>query len=722
MSTSLGNLVVNLEANIARFSADMSRASQQTEQAMNKINSAVNITKAGIASLGVGLSLGVIVSETNKVLDSLAKLDDMAQKTGTSVETLSKLSKVAAFTGTDLGAVDSALVKLAKNLAEADDKGSKTAKALAAIGISTADLKEKDPGQMFVEITNKLQGYRDGAGKVALVTDLMGKSAADLLPYMNDVSENIEKFTADSTKAAAEAAKFQDEMGRMKVKYDEIKTAIVKAALPAANDFIEAIKETNRQARILTENTAVTTWGDDVALIMARMADGGSLVGRTFRAVNAELTATAAHIEMMDSISKNVNPIGAAKVLATGGSPTDNIKAAMAKHDAQVALAYSQISSLWNDPMDKYERAMQSRIAGRSDAAYMAGVDGLAGMAATDSTRDLNYGGSETKPTTGKGGKVAVKMPGLDVAPAIARMRESAPDQRMADRLVQGALNETLAIRGTIDATMDLQKAEQERVNAYLRAMDQNAASVERIRQDLMTDVEHEQVVYESRLEQLRIYGESRIGSEMAVNAMIEQESARHIQTKLDMQNAMQMQMLAMSGGAADQLYDTMKKAGLEQTALAKAVFIASKAIAVAEIIMNTNVAASKAEAQFGAWGVPIATAIRVAGYASAGMTAGLAIDGAREKGGPVWADGTFLVGEKGPELFTPSTSGRIIPNHLLDPTGGGGNRGAVTINYSPQIHIDGDTDMEKNRKMIGEAVARGNADLVDRLQRAGRI
>ncbi|MDD2870239.1 hypothetical protein [Neomegalonema sp.] len=38
-------------------------------------------------------------------------------------------------------------------------------------------------------------------------------------------------------------------------------------------------------------------------------------------------------------------------------------------------------------------------------------------------------------------------------------------------------------------------------------------------------------------------------------------------------------------------------------------------------------------------------------------------LDGARAEGGPVRAGGSYLVGEQGPEIFTPSLSGQIIPN-----------------------------------------------------------
>jgi hypothetical protein len=50
-------------------------------------------------------------------------------------------------------------------------------------------------------------------------------------------------------------------------------------------------------------------------------------------------------------------------------------------------------------------------------------------------------------------------------------------------------------------------------------------------------------------------------------------------------------------------------------------------------------------------------------------------ISGARASGGPVMGGGTYLVGERGPELFTPGSSGMITPN------GAGGSTINVTVN-----------------------------------------
>lgn len=54
---------------------------------------------------------------------------------------------------------------------------------------------------------------------------------------------------------------------------------------------------------------------------------------------------------------------------------------------------------------------------------------------------------------------------------------------------------------------------------------------------------------------------------------------------------------------------------------------------------------------------------------------------GGKATGGPVSGGTTYLVGERGPELFTPSGSGNIIPNHKLGGTGGVTVNSNVTIN-----------------------------------------
>jgi hypothetical protein len=57
-------------------------------------------------------------------------------------------------------------------------------------------------------------------------------------------------------------------------------------------------------------------------------------------------------------------------------------------------------------------------------------------------------------------------------------------------------------------------------------------------------------------------------------------------------------------------------------------------------------------------------------------------IDGARAGGGPVSAGKNYLVGERGPEIFSPSASGSIIPNHRAGGSVSNDNR-TITINIT---------------------------------------
>ena len=65
---------------------------------------------------------------------------------------------------------------------------------------------------------------------------------------------------------------------------------------------------------------------------------------------------------------------------------------------------------------------------------------------------------------------------------------------------------------------------------------------------------------------------------------------------------------------------------------------------------------------------------------------------GARAAGGPVTSGRSYLVGEQGPELFTPGTSGRIIPN---------GGSGGVTVNITVNGDVSGREIIEKVKRSI---------------------
>jgi phage-related minor tail protein len=78
---------------------------------------------------------------------------------------------------------------------------------------------------------------------------------------------------------------------------------------------------------------------------------------------------------------------------------------------------------------------------------------------------------------------------------------------------------------------------------------------------------------------------------------------------------------------------------------------------------------------------------------------------GARADGGPVWPGKSFLVGESGPELFRPGTSGMIIPN------GGGGGAGGASVVVNININTGGaQTVSRESVRQIQQGIAAGLA------------
>ena len=75
-----------------------------------------------------------------------------------------------------------------------------------------------------------------------------------------------------------------------------------------------------------------------------------------------------------------------------------------------------------------------------------------------------------------------------------------------------------------------------------------------------------------------------------------------------------------------------------------------------------------------------------------------------RAHGGPVTGNSSYLVGERGPEIFTPKRSGAIVPN---DKIGGGGSTSVVVnVDATGGSAVQGDEpSAQQLGRMIGAAV-----------------
>jgi tape measure domain-containing protein len=121
--------------------------------------------------------------------------------------------------------------------------------------------------------------------------------------------------------------------------------------------------------------------------------------------------------------------------------------------------------------------------------------------------------------------------------------------------------------------------------------------------------------------------------------------------------------------------------------------FKIAKALAIAESLQNTYRAVSNALATFPfPLNIAIAGIMAARGYAEVQKIRGTQYTGARRQGGLVGENQSYLVGEDGPEMFTPSSSGRITSNDQMSQ--------GVTVNFNiSTVDADGFDEILINRR-----------------------
>ncbi|HDS9331038.1 TPA: tape measure protein [Klebsiella pneumoniae subsp. pneumoniae] len=128
-----------------------------------------------------------------------------------------------------------------------------------------------------------------------------------------------------------------------------------------------------------------------------------------------------------------------------------------------------------------------------------------------------------------------------------------------------------------------------------------------------------------------------------------------------DIQSGYTSASLSMFSDLAGQSAELLQSIGQEGSIAYKTLFFASKAAAIAQAVINTELAATKAMAEGGLiFGIPAATAIRAVGYASVALIAGQSLAGMAHDGiDRVPETGTWLL-QKGERVVTASTSAKL--------------------------------------------------------------
>lgn len=219
------------------------KAGQEISKGLGGIGSILGSVTGGIVALGAGISAAGVVAFAKSSIDAADNMRDLSQKTGVSVENLSRFQQAAEMAGTDVEGVGRSLLKLGRNMVEAAETGKgPAAEAMNYLGISATDAagKLKSTDQVMLEIADRFQQMPDGARKSQLAIDLLGKSGANIVPMLNGGRQAIESLTATmSSDFANKADEYNDSLAATKAVFGQIGMEIANQLLPYLSSAVD---------------------------------------------------------------------------------------------------------------------------------------------------------------------------------------------------------------------------------------------------------------------------------------------------------------------------------------------------------------------------------------------------------------------------------------------------------------------------------------------------
>lgn len=297
----IAKLSIDLETRLASFERDLKQMSALSDTAARKIGSAFTGLTAAFAGLAGALSVAAVKSAFDSYVQGAAAMDDLAEVTGSTVEKVSALANVAKVSGTDIGSLEAGMVKLAKATTLTGDEASDAAAAFKALDLSPEKLRTQDTADQLKIVAERLNEYEDGAAKTALATTLLGKSGAQLLPYLKDLATTGDLVSKVTAEQAAQAEEYEKNLKRLAVAQADVVKIIAAEMVPAANalvktfvDVLSGVDGVRGSTRGLAEDGSITNWATSAARAAGFVIDAFDGVARSVQAVGLTIGAAAA--------------------------------------------------------------------------------------------------------------------------------------------------------------------------------------------------------------------------------------------------------------------------------------------------------------------------------------------------------------------------------------------------------------------------------------------
>lgn len=256
--------------------------------------------KTLILGVGGALAAGGAVSLVKRVADLGDKLLKTSQKTGITVENLSRLQHAAGMSGVEIDELGRSFVIAQKNIQGFRMGSAELEDVMALMGkeFEQAVLRGESLEQLLPEIIDGFNALGTEEEKVVVATKLFGKSGAELIPFLEEGRDKIEELFRESdrlrltwSRGDAEAADtFGDALDRLKGSMFGLLQEVVKPLLPTFTKWLDAMTSfiVDHRDEVLNFFAGMVDWGKQLAnqilpALQSAFADLAAVVGPFFK-------------------------------------------------------------------------------------------------------------------------------------------------------------------------------------------------------------------------------------------------------------------------------------------------------------------------------------------------------------------------------------------------------------------------------------------------------
>jgi lambda family phage tail tape measure protein len=701
----IGSLILRLEANMVSFESDMGKAGHAAEKMGERVNRAVETAKHALEALGVAVSLhefASMVGETIKMTDEMGK---MSQKIGISVESLSALKFSAHLADVSFEQLSKGIEHLSKNMLMVAQGAGHTiavfngigmamrggpAAAFAELGIRITDThgKLKSSDAVMMEVSDRFEKMKDGANKTGLAMQIFGKAGADLIPMLNEGSKAIREQRAEAerlgivmtTQMTDAAAKADDQFKILAARSDALKIQLMNGLLPAINDITEKMIAATREGGAW-EGVLVGIGGAMAHILNLDMTKTPlTLLQDQAKDLQIQLTNVLAHI---DSEKKSWFPSQSNITYMTKQANELNNQLQDVGKKIQ---SIQELDSKKTAPIGKLTDPTPTVPSGKTPG--QAFVESL--KLSVEKTQENEYAMLRLKSAQMGVAKAAEHWIALlqraDSAKAVKEYAIKLAEENAAYKDQYELIG-----KNTLQTELlTMAKKHQLETQSLINAAEKSGKPVDKAGEAAMWAANAKAVDADTAAIKLN-YDAHRswaTGTASAFNTYIENATNAAKQANMVFTNAFK--------GMEDALVNFVKTGKLNFSSLANGI------ISDLIRIQAQKAIAGMAGSIFGNMGAAFSYGTNIGSEQTSMLAAQDAgISGARASGGPVSSGSSYLVGERGPEIFKPSGSGTIIPN--------GGASGGQGISIMVNVDAKGQTTTAgsdaKNMAQLGKRI-----------------